>query len=317
MDNLTGLDMIVAITQQTINSELWNLFTTPLDPNDPNSDYVISHTLETHPKVLPPNVPAPGPGITAVVGSMDEGLAPTVELNFPTTNRHNLVFKVPLTSGTMNYFDILTGQLATIRIDHWTIAFDVNMNIVEITAKSLPSSGASAAAQRYLQQFSDQEFTINRLALDFENANLANMDVKGSTVPGDPNSIAHITIIATLSGYFQGLKDSSNPYILGYPISSKNPQQTHPVLPAIEPTTTTFSTTPYIVPPPRQHWAIPAGAAANTPGQDDLSTLNFLMMTQHKSFPTDPNTGLFNLNWVNSSDMQGVMVVANRIFTSA
>lgn len=300
MDSLTGIHMLVAITQHTINSELWRLYITPQDPTNPDSDFVISHTLETH---HDPHIP--GAGITAIIGSVDEGLAPTVELKFLTSTRRNVLFKVPLTAGKMNYWDVSADppELKEIVIDHWVLAFDVNLDMVALSASSLATSGASKIAQQYLQQFSESEFTINRLALNFENADLANLDVKGSTVPSDP--IAMETIIANLSRYFKGLRNSTNPYILGYPIKSNDPQQTQKILPAIEPTKTDFSTTPYI------------STSAGDTSHDDLSTLNFLLMTQGKDFPTDVNTGLFNQNWVTSDDVQGIMAISNQIFTSA
>jgi len=91
------------------------------------------------------------------------------------------------------------------------------------------------------------------------------------------------------------LPGSTNPYILGYSINSRKPDSDPSNVPTFVPTGATFST-------------------FDDAHDEGLNALNFLVMTNHHTFPTDPSAGLFSNNWLKSNDYDGRFIISERIF---
>jgi hypothetical protein len=96
---------------------------------------------------------------------------------------------------------------------------------------------------------------------------------------------------AVVQSVIETLRGSNNPFILGYTATNKKV-------------------------PPANAMFIPTGssysiyAEGSDPGR---SSLNFLSETKGRPVPSDAKSGLFDANWLNSDQVQGAYVIAQRL----
>ncbi len=157
-NNLNGYTEVLAISQNTINSQLallcprnnagpiftqWSI----MDPNDPNQWQGLVVTA-----MAPPTVSVLQPDGSFVAQEM------AMTLN--------------LTSGTLQYYNY--GAQASIPIDHWTITFRVSLAQIQLTGTdSLTQISASTGVTEQLTGFLNSSyFTIAALYTYFESANI-------------------------------------------------------------------------------------------------------------------------------------------------
>jgi len=280
LDYLTGYDMVTAITQNTINSQLRKLW----------AEDVIRQHLD-------------------LVLDEDEGVnlsadiaAPTVSLDVA-GSQHRVIFNLPLVSGSFTRWKIVKGRpvLESLPIENWVLAFEVNMGIAQIERSYLDAGKDKGTIPKEviksLENFTDDHFNISHLFLDFQNADLSNLDQARTVMPNlKPTESQQLTEL--LNAYIRNLKGTDNPYILGYSVATKDPSKTANIMPIFRPTYCTYSTHKY-------------QAAQPNPGID---TLNYLLMTDKHSAPTNPQAGIFNINWVESEDVYGSMAVSRALF---
>lgn len=302
-NTMQGYDIILALTENAVNSQLFSLFWTPLDPNDPQSDYVISHVIDTHVTPLQPGQQATTPGYRATIGQTVPGspwdIGPYVSFKSEKISNNQVLFVLPLKSGTYDYIDIMTGKLVSVPIEDWTISFVINVSQAPLDLANMASTGVSPAAQEALATVNSDIFSIYYLALSFEDADLiaSTFLVTGDSVP-PLDSLQYLTIQVTTAYCFTSLAGSSNPFILGYPVMSNNPQQTNNETPYFEPTYNTFSSTSYKY------------SGTDDGSLDGLSTLNYLMMTNDGTPPTATSASVFDYNWPIPGDVDGIMTIA-------
>lgn len=300
-NTMQGYDIILSLTGNAVNSQLYSLFWTPLDPNDPQSDYIISHVIDTHVPPLQPGQQATKPGYRAIIGQTVPDspwdIGPYVSFKSDKISTNQVLFNLPLKSGTYDYIDSDTGEFKSEPIENWTISFVINISQAPLDLANMSSTCVSPAAQEALENVESDIFSIYYLALSFEDADLiaSTMLLTGGNVSSDD---AEEMIGYKTSHYFQSLADSCNPFILGYPVKSNNPQQTNAETPYFEPTDYTFSSTPYKY------------DGTDDGSKDGLSTLNYLMRTNNESLPSSARASVFDYNWPIPSGVDGIMTIA-------
>ena len=291
---MNGYDMVVALTQNLINSQLaaisQNPNAPPPPPGAPPSDLPIksSFTAQLNPSAAP-GTPEAWPCV-----EVTEMNAPTITIQA----NNQVIFTLHILEGTVRYIDSDNSQ-QSISTGVMDVSFTVNMALA--TVDDVNSLAAPDQTKTQLSGFQSSDFTIQALALDFENSNLIGT-VSVSSQDSSLNSSQITTLTTCFSNYLSALQGSSNPYILGYPIQSNQPANTNPTLPEFAPTSCEFSTTPYPNPPSDSY--------------EGLSTLNYCLMTQHHAFPTAANRGIFNTPWVSGLSQAGTLTIDRNIFVS-
>jgi hypothetical protein len=306
-NTMQGYDIILSLTGNAVNSQLYSLFWTPLDPNDPQSDYIISHVIDTHVPPLQPGQQATKPGYRAIIGQTVPDspwdIGPYVSFKSDKISTNQVLFNLPLKSGTYDYIDSDTGEFKSEPIENWTISFAINISQAPLDLANMSSTCVSPAAQEALENVESDIFSIYYLALSFEDADLiaSTMLLTGGNVSSDD---AEEMIGYKTSHYFQSLADSCNPFILGYPVMSNSPIQTNSETPYFEPTYNTFSSTPYRY------------SGTDDGSMNGLSTLNYLMMTSQNPPPSGASAGIFDYNWPIPSGVDGIMSIARWDFNN-
>jgi len=133
---------------------------------------------------------------------------------------------------------------------------EINNEDGKVTEKTLRDKGIN-----------DNDFTIQSLFLDFENANIANYDSESSTLPEAARENALLQ--AAMVNYFKNLSNSDNPYVLGYEIHKNEVNERERSL------------------------FYPTGVAYSTSYSKEKrnSTFNFLMLLNNNPFPSGGDAG--------------------------
>jgi hypothetical protein len=273
-DRLSGLHMLVSVTQDSLNYQFSELFERGIIHK--NLDIVLGDTgLELHARLA----------------------SPMVSFSVP-TNRRAAVLTVRMPSGTFVYWTGVGPKAVknTIEFADWSYAFQVSLDLRTIEQEALKASAAvPPEVKAHLQNFSSDMFTVRHLFMDFQNANLAAFDPNRTRMAfpdGKPLSAGQLTQFQNmLQTYFATLRGTDNPYVLGYAIHPTPSTSAATFIP----TGSTFST-------------------YDDPKSEGMNALNFLLMTQHADLPSDPKAGLFDFNWVTSRDYDGRFVIASRMF---
>jgi hypothetical protein len=274
---LLGYDALVAITQKTINTQfgyLWRL-------------NVIKHEIDL--AVVTHN----NDNTTTTWGTLKAQMgAPTVVIN--TGERQQVFFILHFGSGTFDTWSGVgpTAKKITIPFGAGSLGFKVTLGYAGADAEKVPE--AVKAALRRLNLGSGM-FSMRQLFLDLENANLAELDAKYTSLPAELTG--NVYFKQALDEMFAEMhRNGGN--ILGYGITVKNPNQVNQECPTLPPTDLTFATHTYQA----------QGTGTTTP---DLDTLNYLMMTKRRERPHNvwPSG-----NFVNVSGIDGVMAIAKSTF---
>lgn len=338
MSELNDFDMVWAITQGTINSQLQWLFTKLTPPGQQGISYVSFGQLYQE-------------GTTTIKDGMHvEGYLGTPSIEIDQGNDGTVLLYIPFTSGTLQHLGF--GSAAVYSVDltpdpnnpdttTWKLCFKCNLNINDIT-KSLDCSAQSPPANMHqetfnkLCHFASSDFTIRQIFLDLQNVDMvtympnqstmpanpiATLTSNGTTQTNQPDPMASTALSNLMPMYFKELdaNSASNPYILGYTANANFDDVS-----AFQPTDTVYSTHYYTPSESQTGTWMPgtivkvsmADAASPTDqsGSDDLSTFNFLLTTHHKTPPT-VNLG-FNYNLVTETGISGTGRVANTTVVS-
>ena len=281
MNELSGYDLVYAVSQKTINNQLELLSALSVLPTswkaaDPEGFWSIDLSVGA-------------PSVNAVTGN-----AGARELN--------VIF--PFTGGTMAYSSLgrdANGKPAvirnTIQMAGWGLKVTVNMSLAEIAQADIAAHKLIPdAVKQQLKAFTVDMYDIRHLFLDFEDADLILdsyefVPAQGAKNPAllEPNVITQLR--AVVQSVIETLRGSNNPFILGYTATNKKV-------------------------PPKNAMFVPTGssysiyAEGSDPGR---SSLNFLSETEGRPVPSDAKSGLFDSNWLNSDQVQGAYVIAARL----
>lgn len=288
-DLLTGYDMVAALTQNFINSQLAGITQPPPDPNNPVPSGANPQPISN--SFTMPLFPNADPGSTnawtaVIVNSMT---APTVQI----LANNQVTLTIHITDGTIQCYEPHSTTQMSVPIQNLDVSFTVNMNLAPIT--DFDTLAAPQDTITKLKGFSPSVFSIQYLALDFESSQLMSSFSISST-NFDSDSPQYKALLNCFSTFYSNLGKSANPYVFGYPVSTSQPTEANPTLPLFAPTSCEFSTT----------------VNAQNPG---LSTLNYCIMTDNSPFPTEPDKGIFS-PWVTDPNVYGQFVVDRDIFVS-
>ena len=282
---LQGFDMVAAITQASMNTQAYELFEAK---NKDNVD-VISKTIDVKQSGAIVDIELKG-----TLGSSDGG-GPWYSFGVP-GNQRAIYFHLPIKEGNLNVIGKSTMAIPFTDLE-WV--FQVNLDFVAIKQGFIQDKNAKIpkVVQDHLNNFDDSMFTVRSLMADFENANIANYEPSKSKIPAVFKTGDLTTLIASaISVYFTQLKDSKNPYILGYVIDSKDANADPALTPTFVPTGSTFS------------------SFLNT-ANSDLNALNFLLMTGGVE-PPGGGAGQFTTDWVTSGTYDGKFVIGEPLLFS-
>lgn len=290
--DVQGFDMVVGVTQETINYQFKQLW----------KKGIIHKTLAFSAQAQSTT----GHIKHSVSATLNANLdAPTIEILEGSDNRRKLLFHLKMSSGVLASPESFDTPL---NFSNWEYVFTVDLDMQEIALEAVMNHTAIPdEVKGHLREFSDDMFTIRHLFMDFQDADLATYDKERSQCPmpddwggGDlakrTDDFTLVLLQAALQGHFHSLAGTDHPYILGYAVESKQAGGVN-LLPTLDPTSSTFSTN------------------YNSANQA-LSSLNFLVMTNHHPLPTDAAAGLFTQGAVTSADADGRFMVAQNSFFS-
>ncbi len=284
---MNGYDMVVALTQNLLNQQLAELIAAPDAPAPPPGTPPVEYPIESSFTMQLNPAAAPGTNGAWPLVHVDTMAAPTITI----LANGQLTLTLHLLEGYVQCF--VVGSEETFPINNVDVSFTVDMTLDTINDPD--SLNAPEVTKNQLNGFSSDDFTIQFLMLQFETATLMN-SCEVTSENFTKNSAQYLVLMNCFAIYLSNLQQSDNPYILGYPIQSKNPAQTNPTLPEFAPTSCEFSTTLY-----------------TTPG---LSTLNYGLMTQHRAFPTSDKRLIFDTPWMTDPSLAGTIVIDRQVFVS-
>lgn len=304
--NLTGFDLVWAITQNTVNSQL---------------NWLMHEHIPRHIKMG--DLETDGMVIGGAVGSDDEA-----RLALPTPSMPMVDFDTGQAKLARLYLNLDRGTITTwsgfgksareikFNVSGTRIAFKVNMNLGQVAHEELGRPGGVIPPEiaKILQQFDSSMFSIKSIFLDFQNSDLTTYDEVNSNlvfIPLSGGDAAAMDFIKANFGKMMGawisqFRGKENPFILGYPVARQ--ARSEDVKAVLQPTGANLST---------HSWQYEG--ASHDHQMDGLSTLNFLLVTGGKKILDDPkyyapDAGVFHRNLVTSNDIDGKGIIARELF---
>lgn len=214
-----------------------------------------------------------------------------------------LILSITFKSGRLLYRANSLTEVDEFDLKNCVYAFEVPIGKLQINKDQMVLK-AQEEMDTVIREsgLSDDDFTIESLFLNFENANIISFDPGKSKFPAE----AALPLQVSVKNYFdQTLKGSNNPYVLGYGVSRRNISSSEPAM--FQPTSLNFSTSysSYLDP--------------DTPVPGEFSAFNFLMMLNNRVPPYDQNTGVLPHSLIESgkdtsSTMDGVFAIQNTHF---
>ncbi|WP_438711293.1 hypothetical protein ACSTS3_22580 [Aquimarina muelleri] len=207
---------------------------------------------------------------------------------------------IPFENGTMYYWKGRSKPtFETVDMNKWIYVFKVEIGSIEKNVADDPSlswmctnESIDATKKVIIESgVSQKYFTIESLFLDLESADYASYSTSESYIPVP--DVVKADFQNLLSNYFTSLAETDNPYILGYAVKVKDiPNQEEAMF---APTALKYSTT---------YNKNPA-----------LSAFNFLMMTEGKDFPRNTeDLGVFTKSLITDPTVNGEFSINADLF---
>ena len=295
-DIFRDYDMVVAVTQETINLQLRHL----VKLGTIRSEFILYQAIDDagdfvftiHEKWE--TVPKDANGIpqgACVRGSM----MPQVNIS---ASGQNITLVLDFSKGTA-YFWVGQGPKAKLRqfdMKGWKYGVSITLDLAQVEKDAIGKSIAvPPLVERQLKQFVDDMFRVSSLFMDFNSTDLLRFDPAHTAAAGAPD-IGMQQFVEFMNFYLTKTVKDGNPYILGYTIQT-TPQQpsarTQQVPESLRPAGTTFN-------------LFRDSTSANR------STLNFILATLggHRQISGTP--GLFDTNWIAPTDQCDAMLIYSR-----
>ncbi len=187
-------------------------------------------------------------------------------------DRNSLTLEIIFKSGKLYYRPEELAEVETIDLKNAVYAFQVPIGQIKIDKEAMILDAGDQVTQIIRDSgLKDQDFTIESLFLNFGDANISTFDRSKSKFPESAASALQIAV----ENYFGIiLRDSENPYVLGYGVRRKKIKASDKAM--FQPSSLGFTTS--------------YSNHKNKRGQ--FSGLNFLMMLNDTKPPTDPNAGI-------------------------
>ncbi|NQY62980.1 MAG: hypothetical protein HRT38_04495 [Alteromonadaceae bacterium] len=261
---LKGCDIILALSENTINFQFEQLYHRNVIPNKWNAKDESTES-EFEAKIESPTI------------SIIED------------DRKKINLEIYFTSGTLSYWKGFGPSATRMTEDMkgWKYIFEVNIGLISHPADQFVSGNthsltvtqeATKQVKDSIDGISDKYFTIESLFMDFTNTNFTRYDTSKSVIIVDePSALDTFQIL--ISNYFKRLAETQNPYILGHSIKRID----HESQPAsFQPTNCRYST--------------------SYNKKSELSALNFLMMIDRREFPEAQDCGILSRSLITNED---------------
>ena len=281
---LNGFDLVFSINQKMINQQIKKLFDSghlPKTLSFKKDSWILNVTWGQ----------------------------PYLELLKSDSVNRNVILYLPIKKGVLGFFkpdpnDYSQNIFVKVPTDNWTLKFKTNLSLADVAVNS---SAVYPEVKQQLTKFTGEQFSFQKLFLDFEDGNLISnswsFQIPNNVNPNNPDSsstdfrdqfqIMMRAIIDQLKGkdnpyLLKATKPKYQTYVLGYAAKKQTTVST------FQPTGLTFSTTVF------------------QPNKD-YNTLNYLMMTKGKAIANSSNDGLFNHTWMDGPYNRAYVISANLI----
>jgi hypothetical protein len=228
----------------------------------------------------------------------DANLKPP-KINIIQNDPKNLTLQVRFKSGKLYYRPDDTSEVLNYNLKDMVYAFTVPIGQIHVNKnKMILNSGDEVTKIIKESGLSEQDFTIESLFLNFQNANIATYNQQKSNLP----DAATVAFKVAIENYFNViLHEEEHPYVLGYAIQRKKIKASEKAM--FQPTSLDFSTS----------------YSNYQQKQGVFSALNFLMMLNDTKPPTTTTAGilpksLIELGKDTSSTTDGVFSIQQDLF---
>ena len=226
-------------------------------------------------------------------------LAP--EVSFIKDNTKEVFLELQFKSGKLYFREEETKAVSVFDLKDVLYAFKVPIGQLKISKENMILD-AGESAKKIIREsgLSDEDFTIQSLFLQFENANISSFDKSKSKLPNGSDEAFQNAV----ANYFNmTIAGSDNPYVLGYGIQRKKMKATEKAM--FQPTSLAFSTS--------------YSTKDKQPGV--FSALNFLMMLNDTKPPSTTTAGILPQSLIElgkdiSSSTDGVFSIQQSHFNT-
>ncbi len=293
----TDYDMVVAISQQTINDQLTHLTHMGIIQSalritrDQDDDGNFLYKCLGPSDVIPPDVESIDAFALSQIDIQASGGTVHLELHFQ--------------SGT---FTLWKGRgraakLAGTDMSGWVYSIAINMDLNAVKADDLlKNKKVPDSVLQQLTNFNTNMFDINHLFMDFESTDLIRFDPQ-STQTGAAGDDAQSNLAEFMQFYLSDLIKSGNPYILGYSLTTNDATQyakDQMVPDTLRPVSTTYNM-----------------FHETDASKQGRNTLNFILGTKGGHGVVQGSPGVFDTNWLPSADSQACMAYSRSVLMEA
>jgi hypothetical protein len=270
-------DMVVSVTQRTINDQLTHLMR--LGVIQPQFIVVQDDkgfTVLDSPSQIPMN-----PGGKPKYPFINAKMWPQIAVS---ESGVNVTFILNFLSGTACFWD-LTGsppQLKSYDMTGWKYGINITLDLKAVEQADIGKRiKVPDLVKQQLHNFMSNMFQVNHLFLDFESTDLVRYDPNHTdTKDAGDQGLDYLALF--MQHYLNDLVKKGNPYILGYSLTTSDSTKYQPdqnVPDVLKPVGTTYT-------------------MYHDPDHQDLSTVNFVLVTKggHSGILGSP--GNFDTNWI-------------------
>lgn len=275
-------DMVVSMTEDTINKELENL----VGQDIIRSQLIISRVVknkkyiyEVHKKKseIPEKSVFIITDLMPRVSIQDSGKYITLELH--------------LKLGTARFFSM--EELTEFPIKDWVYSLNVNMGLKDVK-KSETNILQPADVKKRIKEFTDDKFSVNALMMDFQDVENSDF-IPNKTTVGDAGDEALKELKDFMNFYLKYLRETGNPFVLGYAVEQRkesNASKEHLLPPSLTPEKVTYS--------------------MYKDSDPNKSTLNFLLITKDNADRELKKTDNFPQNWISKDEAAHAKMIISR-----
>lgn len=240
-------------------------------------------------------------GINFDFGWNAQILSPTVRIKDKDSN--NLSLEISFKSGELYYRPDKIAAVRIFDLKGCTYAFNVPIGKLEINKDQMVLN-AQDEMKKVIREngLSEEDFSIESLFLNFENADITSFDKTKSKFPDE---IA-LPLQVAIQNYFNIMvAKSENPYVLGYGVNRRKIRSSENAM--FQPTSVNFST------------SYSSKQDTNNPIRGQFSAFNFLMMLNNRQASHDQNAGVMSASLIElgkdtSATTDGVFAIQNERF---
>ncbi len=227
--------------------------------------------------------------------------APVIQIE--NRNTQEVILNIGFQSGHLYYLSDPTNEVSVYDLKGCVYSFRVPIGKLKINKQAMLLQAQNEMNTVIRESgLNDKDFTIESLFLNFRNAKVNQFDVTRSKFPKEIET----PLVAAMNNYFNlFLPDSENPYVLGYGVSRTKISSRERAM--FQPTAVSFSTS-----------FSSRQSASRVPGQ--FSAVNFLMMANGAKPPTNQTAGvlahsLIEIGKAQQTPASGIFALEHKLFT--